>query len=205
MSPRPRRCDRTFDIEEPSGGDRVRGQRKVAGYDPGMAITDEERRDVARWAADTAERVLPLFEAVAPSDARPREAIEVARAFANGERRTRRLVRVAMAAHRAGNEVGDPVALAAARASSLAAATANIHGETTIGTLVHILGSAAYAALARELTSGGEASVADEEVRWAIEHASPAIRDLVRRVPPRVSGRRRLDEIQHQHEVALRA
>jgi hypothetical protein len=47
-----------------------------------MAITDEERREVARWAAGSAERVLPLFEAVAPADARPREAIEVARAFA---------------------------------------------------------------------------------------------------------------------------
>ena len=169
-----------------------------------MAITDEERREVARWAADSAERVLPLFEAIAPADPRPREAIKIARAFADGERRTRRLFRVAMAAHRAGHEVGDPVALAGARAASLAAATANIHGETTIGTLDHILGSAAYAALARELTSDGDAAVADEEVRWAIEHASPAIRDLVRRVPASVSGRRRLDEIQHLLDVALR-
>jgi len=169
-----------------------------------MAITDEERREVARWAADSAERVRPLFEAVAPADPRPREAIESARAFADGERRTRRLLRVAMAAHRAGHEVGDPVALAVVRAASLAAATANIHGESTIGTLDHILGSATYAALARELASGGDAGVANEEVRWAIEQASPAIRDLVRRVPAGVSGRRRLDEIQHQLDVALR-
>jgi hypothetical protein len=169
-----------------------------------MAITDEERREVARWAADSAERVLPLFEAVAPADARPREAIEGARAFAAGERRSRRLSRSALAAHAAGREVGDPVGLAVARAASLAAAAANIHGETTIGTLGHILGSAAYAALAREQASDGDAAVAEEEVGWAIGHASPAIRDLVLRVPASVSGRRRLDQIQQQLDVALR-
>jgi hypothetical protein len=169
-----------------------------------MAITAEERREVARWAASSAERVLPLFEAVAPADARPREAIEIARAFADGGRRNRHLSRVALAAHRAGREVGNPVGLAVARATSLAAATANIHGETTIGTLGHILGPAAYAALARELASGGDTAVADQEVHWAIEHASPAIRELVRRVPASVSGRRRLDAIQHQLDVLLR-
>lgn len=169
-----------------------------------MAITDEERREVARWAAGCAERVLPLFEAIAPADARPREAIEMAQAFASGERRSRQLTRVALAAHRAGSEIGHPVGLAVARAASLAAATANIHGETTIGTLGHILGSASYAAMARELTSGAGAAAADDEVRWAIEHASPAIRDLVRRIPAGVPGRRRVDDIQRQIDGALR-
>jgi hypothetical protein len=106
-----------------------------------MAILDE-RREVARWAADSAERVLPLFEAIAPSDARPREAIAISRAFSDGAGRSRHLFRVALAAHRAGREIDDPVGLAAARAASLAAATANIHGEATIGTLGHILGPA---------------------------------------------------------------
>jgi Imm-5 like putative immunity protein len=169
-----------------------------------MAISDEERRDVARWAATSADRVLPLFEAIAPADARPREAIEIARAFADGAPRSRHLSRIAMAAHRAGRDVDDPVGLAVARAASLAAATANIHGEATIGTLHHILGSATYAALARELTSGGDQAVAEEEVRWAVEHASPGVRTLVRRVAASGSGHRRLDEIRHQLDVALR-
>lgn len=169
-----------------------------------MAISDQERREVARWAVGSAERVLPLFEAVAPDDARPREAIEIARSFADGARRTRRLTQLALAAHRAGSDVGGPVGLAVARAASLSAATANIHGETTIGTLGHILGPAAYAALARELASGGDVSEAGDEVRWAIANASPAIRDLIRRVPAGIPGRRRLDAIQHQLQVALR-
>jgi hypothetical protein len=169
-----------------------------------MPITDAERRDVARWAAASAERALPLFEAIAPADARPRQALEMARAFADGDRRSRHLTRVALAAHRAGREIGDPIGLAAARAASLAAATANIHAETTIGTLGHILGPAAYAALARELAPGGSVAAADAEVRWAIEHVTPAVRDLVRRVPASAPARRRLDEIQRQLELALR-
>jgi hypothetical protein len=169
-----------------------------------MAITDEERREVARWAAGSAARVLPLFEAIAPADARPREAIEIAQAFAAGGHRSRHLTRVALAAHRAGREVGDPVGLAVARSASLAAATANIHGEETVGTLGHILGPAAYAALARELASAGGVTGVDEELPWAIEHVSPAIRGLIGRVPASVSGGRRIEEIQHRLDVALR-
>ena len=175
-----------------------------------MAISDEERREVARWTAASAERVLPLFEALAPADARPREAIAIARVFADGGRRSRHLTQVALAAHRAGAEIGDPLGLAVARAASLAAATANIHGETTIGTLGHILGPAAYAALARELSSAddgtpaGEGTSADDELGWAVERASPAIRALVGRVPPGSAGRRRLDELQHRLELRLR-
>jgi hypothetical protein len=41
-----------------------------------MTLSDEERRLLGLWAADCAERALPLFEGKAPSDTRPREAIE---------------------------------------------------------------------------------------------------------------------------------
>lgn len=169
-----------------------------------MAISDEERREVARWAVGSSDRVLPLFEALAPDDTRPREAVEAARAFADGGRRSTHLARVALAAHRAGREVADPVGLAVARAASLAAATANIHGETTIGTLGHIVGAAAYAALARELASGGDTAASDDEIDWAIEHATPVIHALVRRVPASVSGGRRLLAIQHELDLHLR-
>lgn len=40
---------------------------------------------VALWAADCAERVLPLFEAEAPTVGRPADAIARARAFGRGE------------------------------------------------------------------------------------------------------------------------
>lgn len=169
-----------------------------------MAIDDAERREVAKWAAASAARVLPLFEVIAPGDVRPREAVDVAQAFADGAGRSRHLTRVALAAHRAGGGVGDPVGLAVARSASLAAATANIHGETTVGTLGHILGPAAYAALARELAADGDERAAEDEVAWAIANATPAIRALVRRVPQGGRGRRRVEELQHRLEAALR-
>ena len=41
-----------------------------------ITLSEEDRRLIGLWAADCAEWVLPLFEGKAPSDTRPREAIE---------------------------------------------------------------------------------------------------------------------------------
>src|SRR6185437_5130561 len=51
----------------------------------GGSLTDADHRLLARWAAACAEHVLPLFEAVQPSDPRPRQAVEEIRAWARGE------------------------------------------------------------------------------------------------------------------------
>ncbi|HSK48268.1 MAG TPA: hypothetical protein VLA05_09740, partial [Coriobacteriia bacterium] len=45
----------------------------------GGTLQDPDHRLLAKWAADCAEHVLPLFETVQPADARPRIAIEEAR------------------------------------------------------------------------------------------------------------------------------
>src|SRR5215831_2392331 len=152
-----------------------------------MTLSEEDRRLVGFWAADCAERVLPLFEARAPSDTRPHEAIEGIRAFARGGKRTAQLRSLAWAALAAAREVGDPVATAAARAAGLAAATPR--------QAKHALGPAAYAARARELAAVDDPGVGDEEIRWAIERASSAVREVVRRMPVRGSGRGRLDAL----------
>jgi len=169
-----------------------------------MTLSDEERRLLGLWAADCAERVLPLFEAKAPSDTRPREAIEGIRAFAHGGKRTAQLRSLAWAAHTAAREIGGPVATAAARSASLAAATAYMHALATPHQAKHALGPAAYAALAQELAAVDDPSVGDEEIRWAIEHASPAVREVVRRMPARGSGRSRLDALLYQLDAGLR-
>src|SRR5512143_1699445 len=51
----------------------------------GGTLTDADHQRLALWAAACAEHVLPLFEAVQPSDPRPRQAIEQARAWVRGE------------------------------------------------------------------------------------------------------------------------
>jgi hypothetical protein len=50
-----------------------------------QTLSEDDRRTVAGWAADCAERVLALFENAAPGDDRPRDAIVRARAYAAGE------------------------------------------------------------------------------------------------------------------------
>ncbi|MFF2297199.1 putative immunity protein [Arthrobacter sp. NPDC058127] len=50
-----------------------------------QSLSEADRRIVAAWAADCAERVLVFFETEAPTDGRPRDAIARARAFAHGE------------------------------------------------------------------------------------------------------------------------
>src|SRR5271157_6035231 len=51
----------------------------------GGTLTDSDHRLLALWAAACAEHVLHLFESVQPSDLRPRQAIELTRAWARGE------------------------------------------------------------------------------------------------------------------------
>ena len=169
-----------------------------------IPLSEEERRLVGLWAADCAERVLPLFEATAPADVRPREAIEGIRVFARGAKRTARLRSLAWAAYAAAREVGDPAAAAAARAAGLAAGSAYMHALASPHQSKHALGPAVYGARARKLAAVDDPSAGEGEIRWAIAHASPAVREVVRRYPARGPGRSRLDSLFYQLDAALR-
>jgi hypothetical protein len=93
-----------------------------------QTLSEAERRVVATWAADCAERVVALFEAEAPADARPRDAIARARAraFARGELSAAEEIRRRFVAGRAAREVNSPAAVAAARSAAQAAAVAHM-------------------------------------------------------------------------------
>ncbi|MFJ3966519.1 putative immunity protein [Streptomyces sp. NPDC090036] len=169
-----------------------------------VTITEEDRRLLGLWAADCVQRALPLFEAKAPSDTRPREAIEGIRAYVDEGKRTAKLRSLAWAAQAAAREVDDQAATAAARAACHAAATPYIHPLATPHQSKHVLGPAVYEALAHELAAGGDTDVGDEEIRWAIEHAPPAVRELLRRMPARSPGRSRLDTLYYALDTGLR-
>ena len=169
-----------------------------------IPLSDEERRLLGLWAADCAGRVLPLFEANSPTDARPRQAIEGIRTFAHGGKRTAQLRAVAWAALAAAREAGDPVATAAARAAGYAAGTAYIHALATPHQVNHVLAPAAQEALARELAAVDDPNAVEEELRWAIEHAPSAVREIVRRLPARRPGRSRLAALLYQLDAGLR-
>lgn len=168
-----------------------------------IALSLDELRQLGLWAADCAERVLPLFEAKAPDDRRPREALEAIREFGAGGKRTKELRSVALAALAAAREVEDPVANAAARAAGYAASSAYLHPLASPAQVRHVVGPAQYTALARELETGDPAA-GDAEIRWAIEHAPPAVRELIRRYPAGKPGRTRLGELHRRLESGLR-
>jgi hypothetical protein len=140
-----------------------------------QTLSEADRRIVAVWAADCAERVLGLFEAEAPGDSRPREAIARLRAFARGElgvmEARRRFV-----AHAAAREVSAPAAVAAARAAGQAGSVPHMGA--------HALGAAAYAAKAAGLADAELPQAVGDEIRWQLGRMSDAARAALRQLPP---------------------
>jgi len=59
-------------------------------------------------------------------------------------------------------------------------------------------------AQARELAAD-DPGLGDEEIRWAIEHASPTVREVVRRWPGRGPSRSRVGTLYHQLDTGLRS
>src|SRR5690606_24662105 len=137
----------------------------------GGTLTDANHRLLALWAADCAEHVLHLFERVAPHDDRPRRSIELCRAWARGELRTREALAKG-ASLAAAREVTGPAKLVA-RAAAQALAVSHV--------AAHELGAAAYAIRAvREAAPEEERDEAGRaERRWQRQKRPPEIRELV--------------------------
>lgn len=141
-----------------------------------QTLSEADRRIVAAWAADCAERVVGLFEAEAPEDNRPRDAIARTRAFARGELDAAGEIRRRFVAGGAARSVKAAAAVAAARAAGQAAAVPHMGA--------HALGAAAYAAKAAGLASPDRPEGGRDEVRWQLRHMSPAVRAALQQLPP---------------------
>ncbi len=87
----------------------------------GGTLTDEHHRLLADWALLCAEHVLHLFENHQPGDSRPREAIDVGRAWIHGEVRMRDAHRPDFQANAAAREMADPAKFAALSAGQAVA------------------------------------------------------------------------------------
>jgi hypothetical protein len=138
-----------------------------------QSLSESDRRLVAGWAADCAERVLPLFEAEAPDDDRARDAIARARAFSRGELEVAGEIRRRFIANRAAQSARSPAGKAAAWSAGQAAGVAHMGA--------HALGAAAYAAKSAELASPRQGG--DAEIRWQVEHMSQPVRAALRTLP----------------------
>jgi hypothetical protein len=152
-----------------------------------LTLAEDDRRIVAVWAADCAERVLPLFEARSPDDPRARQAIDGVRAFARGELRIGPVRALSAAAHAAARDAHEPAAIAAARAAGHAAGTAHM--------AAHARGAPAYATLAISLAWPEDPETASREIVWQLDHATPDVRDILCRLPEPQRGGGRLGEL----------
>ncbi len=141
-----------------------------------QTLSEADRRVVAMWAADCAQRVLGIFEAEAPADPRPREAIARTRAFARGELEVAEEIRRRFVGGAAAREVTAPGAVAAARAAGQAASIAHMGA--------HALGAAAYAAKAAGMAAADGPEAVRGEIRWQLAHMPPGVRAALRQLPP---------------------
>ena len=138
----------------------------------GGTLTDSDHQLLALWAAACAEHVLHLFEAVQPSDPRPRHAIEQTRAWARGE------VKMTQSRTAAGHAMAAARDLrGAAREAAYAAGQAAVVAHVA----AHELGAAAYAIrAARAAVVESERDEAGRlECQWQREQLPDAIRELV--------------------------
>lgn len=141
-----------------------------------QTLSEADRRVVAAWAADCAERVLWLFEAEAPDDGRPRALIARARAFARGELNTAEEIRRRFAGGVGAGEVKAAAAAAAARAAGQAVAICHMGA--------HALGAAAYAVKAAGLANPGRPEAVANEIRWQLDHMPAEVRAALQALPP---------------------
>lgn len=161
-------------------------------------------RALGSWCADCAETALPVYQKHIVSDLRPSAAIEGIRVFAAGGKRTAELRTLALGAFSAARQAGNLAAAAAARAAGLAASSAYTHPLVDVGQTKHIVGPAAYAALALELDQGGNSKTGDQVVLWAVESATVEVRDVLLHMPGRQPGKSRLDRLMYDLDTGIR-
>jgi len=136
----------------------------------GGLLTDTDHARLARWAAVCAEHVLPLFEDEHPSDGRPRDAVEAARAWARGE------LGMMDARARGGHAMGAARPLhGAARYAACSAGQAACVGHVA----EHDLGAAACAIRAARAADPRDSGAGRAERDWQREQLDDEIRALV--------------------------
>ncbi|MEW2529904.1 putative immunity protein [Streptomyces sp. NPDC047071] len=167
-------------------------------------LTMDELRVVARFAAECAQEVLPVYEDAHPGDPRPRAAVDAAWEFANGARRTKVQRVTSLAAHRAAKEAADEAASLAARAAGDAAAAAYLHPLAKATQVGHILRAAACAARVAELTAPDDPDAGLDVLERTRRRATPVLIDVLHRYPLAPTGRSRVAELMSTLDASLR-
>jgi hypothetical protein len=172
-----------------------------------IELSRSELHEVAGYAVACARPALAIFQRERPDDRRPRAAVEAAQAFADGGERTKALRDSAWSAHRAARDArdsGQAAACDAARAAGAAAGAAFLHPLAKATQIKHILGSAAHAARAFELSAGDDPVVGAGHIAQSRIIAQPVVVDVLRRYPVAPRGGGRVGELIRQLDASLR-
>ena len=179
----------------------------MAGDSTTIELIRSELREVAGFAVACARPALAIFEYERPDDRRPRVAIDAAQAFADGGERTKALRDSAWAAHQAAQEsrdAGQAAASDAARAACAAAGAAFLHPLEKATQVRHILGSAAHAARALELSAGDDPAIGADHIAQSRILADSVVVDVLKRYPVAPRGGGRVGELIRQLDASLR-
>jgi hypothetical protein len=142
----------------------MRDKRFIAEH-RGGPLKKEEHYLLIGWACSCAEHVLPLFGETI--DNRLKNALLIAREWAQGNAPTGDAMKASLSAHAVARASSDVTAIAVARSVGQAAATAHMAD--------HSLGAAWYAMKA--VNHAGMS--ADAERQWQDEQLPPEIKDLI--------------------------
>jgi hypothetical protein len=170
-----------------------------------IVLSKQDLREVTRYAAESAQEVLEIFENAHPADPRPRDAVDAAWTFARGGDRGKSLGDAAWAAQKAARDADTAAAREAARAAMSAASAAYLHPLADAHQVKHILGAAAFAARAAELLAGDDRDVGADHLEQARRRATPAIVDVLRRYPAAPPGGGRVGELLRALDEAIRS
>jgi hypothetical protein len=142
----------------------MRDRRFVAEH-RGGPLKKEQHIQLITWACDCAEHVVHLFGEI--TDERLKNALVIARAWAQGKASTGDAMKASVAAHSVARESSHQFSVAVARSVGQAVATAHMAD--------HSLGAVWYALKA--VKNAGQSP--DAERRWQDEQLPPEIKDLV--------------------------
>lgn len=167
----------------------------------------ETLRAITLWAADCADKALPVFEREYPRDSRPRDAIIAGRQYGEGKPRDKNLRVVAMAAFKLGKDVNESSKFVT-KSAQLVAALAYTHtdlqeGEQGIRQAKHILGPAVYAAMAIEKAAGNDSKVGDELIQ-SFANAAPTEIAIINYFPSQPESDARVGELFYVLDSLLR-
>jgi hypothetical protein len=139
-------------------------------------LTTDELRVVARFVAETADELLPVFEDAHPGDPRPRAA----------------------------QEASTEASRLAAQAAGDAASAAYLHPIADAHQVGHILRAAANAARVSEINASSDPEAAAEMIQRARQRATPALTDILLRYPPAPTGNTRVAQLMATLDTVVR-